>query len=139
MSPEPLLPQLKKLGVAVAPGGGGAVKVFHMSDIQNIEALLHLHYLRATTGVDDLGELFVHTSAMEYADTTAVQLGFERDGLPWISGGRDGVIDTLMKYQERGNAERIREHDQLLARYGLTRGTVVRYGFDVDFKVRVKP
>ena len=125
--------QLKRLGVPL--GDASRVEKFHMSDIQNVETIVHLHYLRTTVG-GELSDLIVHTASMKYAETTAIQTGYERSDVPLVTGGRETPIGNLLEFQENGDRARTREHDKLLEKYGMTRDTVMRWAFDIDFAVR---
>lgn len=118
-------------------GGAGTagVEKIHMSDIQNVETIVHLHYLRTVVG-GDLAELIVHTPSMKYAETTAIQTGYERNDLPFVTGGQETPIRDVLEFQEGGSPARAAEHDRVLAKYGFERDTVMLWGFDVDFFVR---
>jgi hypothetical protein len=109
-----------------------------MSDIQNVEAIVHLHYLREKVG-GEVGDLVQYTASMQYAETTAIQTGYARSGPPLVMGGQETPIRDVLEFQERGNRARRAEHDQILAKYGYNRDTVMLWGFDVDFLVRPTP
>jgi hypothetical protein len=130
------LHQMRKLGVPV--GGEGStpgIKKVHLSDIQNVETIAHLHYLRNTIG-GDLSDLVAHTASVKYAETTAVQSGYRRVDLPVVMGGQETPIRDLLEFQEGGNPQRRAENNAILARYGFDRDTVMRWGFNIDFPVR---
>jgi hypothetical protein len=130
------LHQMRKLGVPV--GGEGStpgIEKVHLSDIQNVETIVHLHYLRNTIG-GDLSDLVIHTASVKYAETTAVQSGYRRVDLPVLMGGQETPIRDLLEFQERGNPQRRAENNAILARYGFDRDTVMRWGFNIDFPVR---
>lgn len=129
--------QLKRLGVPLGGAGASSVEKFHMSGIENVETVVHLHYLRTTVG-GELDALVAHTASVAYADTTVIQAGYERTSLPFVSGGHEAPIRRLLEFQERGDAARIRANDQMLAKYGMNRDTVMLWGFDIDFFVRTK-
>jgi hypothetical protein len=127
--------QMKKLGVSLGGAGGRQVENIHMSDIQNVETVVHLHYLRCTLG-GELSDLTTHTASVKYAETTALQTGYVRSAAPLLSGGQESPIGSLMAFQEGGNPARIRENDEILKRYGFDRDTPMFWGFDIDFLVR---
>ena len=109
-----------------------------MSDIQNVETIVHLHYLRDQNG-GDLGDLVVHTPSIKYAETTALQSGYARADVPLVMGGQETPIDEVLDFQERGNPRRRQEHEEILAKYRYGRSTVMLWGFDIDFLVRPAP
>jgi hypothetical protein len=133
--------QMKKLGVPMGRAGQGdnaGIKTIHMSNIQNVETVVHLHWLREQVG-GSLSDLVQHTSSVKYADTTAIQSGYRRSDVPILSGGgEERPIRELLEFQERGNAKRIAENDAILAKYGYDRNTAMKWGFDVDFSVSVE-
>jgi hypothetical protein len=134
--------QMRKLGVpmvsAAPQAGEPGVKWIHMSDIQYVETVVHLHWLRENVG-GDLSDLVQYTASVKYAETTAIQSGYRRSDVPILTGGADTSIRGLLDFQERGNPQRIAENDAILAKYGFDRDTVMKWGFDVDFKVSVQP
>lgn len=130
------LHQMRKLGVPLgdkdnAPG----VEKIHMSDIQNVETVVHLHYLRKTVGGDP-SDLVVHTASVTYAETTAIQSGYQRSDLPVLLGGHETPIRVLLDFQEGGNPQRQAENNAILAKYGFDRDTVMLWNFSIDFPVR---
>lgn len=134
--------QLKRLGVpmggAAGQGGEPGVKRIHMSDIQYVETVVHLHWLRKNVG-GDLSNLVQYTASVKYAETTAIQSGYRRSDVPILTGGDDRPIRELLNFQERGNRQRIAENDAILAKYGFDRDAVMKWGFDVGFSVSVEP
>jgi hypothetical protein len=131
--------QMRKLGVPLgAPGQPSGVRMIHMSDIQNVETIVHLHYLRTTTG-QGYSDLVRHTASVKYAETTATQTGYHRSDEPVITGGGTTPIRDLLEFQEGSHAQRAAENDQILARYGFNRDTPMRWGFDIDFQVAPDP
>ena len=68
---------LHGLGLRAGPFAvPGLVTSIKMSTIQNVEAIVHLHWLRQRYPAADLSDLVVHTASVEYAETTAVQCGY---------------------------------------------------------------
>jgi hypothetical protein len=133
------LHQMRLLGVPAGDASAGAgVRTIHMSDIQNVETIVHLHYLRNTIG-GDLSDLVEFTASVKYAETTATQTGYQRAGTPKVSGGQESPIGDILDFQENGNPKRRAANDALLQRYGYDRHTVMHWGFDVDFAVRPIP
>jgi hypothetical protein len=128
--------QMRKLGVPL--GGHGnvhEVETIHLKEIQNVETIVHLHYLKNTMG-GDLSDLVAHTASVKYAETTAIQSGYRRSDLPVLLGGNETAIRVLLDFQEHGNPQRRAENDAILARYGFDRDTVMRWNFSIDFSVR---
>jgi hypothetical protein len=114
----------------------GVVASIKMSTIQNIETILHLHWLRLQHPGTDPSELIVHTASVQYAETTAVLCGYRVTGARYVVGGEwEEPIDLLMNHFEAGNLNRVAENDQSLARYSLTRATVMKQNFDVELTV----
>ena len=133
------LHQMRLLGVAMGDVGGGAgVQKIHLSDIQNVETIVHLHYLRQTIG-GDLSRLVEFTASVKYAETTAIQSGYERAGVAVLTKGQESPIREVLEFQEQGNWKRVAENNKILAKYGFFRDTVMRWGFDIDFPTRPKP
>ena len=133
------LHQMRELGVPLGgEGGAPGVEKVHLSDIQNVETVAHLHYLKNTIG-GDLSDLVVHTASVKYAETTAIQSGYRRADLPILTGGQETPIRVLLEFQEAGNAQRQAENNAILAKYGFSRDTAMRWGFDIDFPVRPAP
>jgi hypothetical protein len=130
--------QMKMLGVEVG-GGASGVQSIHMSDIQNVESIVYLHWLRKQYPGVPLDQLIEFTPSVKYADTTAVQTGYARVGTPKVKGGQLKAIEYIMDFQEAGNDTRKAENNALLAKYGFDRNTVMLLGFDIDFPVVSKP
>ena len=76
---------------------------------------------------------------MKYAQTTAIQSGYERSSSIRVSGGSETPIRGLLEFQEGGSGQRILENDAILARYGFDRDTAMLWGFDIEFAVKSKP
>jgi hypothetical protein len=128
--------QMKKLGIEVGDSAlGSNIERIHMSDIQNVETVVHLHWLKKNVGgaVDDL---IAHTASVKYAETTAVQSGYERLGDLMVTGGSEGPIKELLEFQEQGSLKRRQENDVILTRYGFDRDTVMLWRFNIDYRVR---
>jgi hypothetical protein len=130
--------QMKRLGVPVGQGAAG-VSSIHMSDIQNLETIVHLHWLKLQHPGSSINELIEFTASVKYAETTATQTGYKRSGPPSVTGGGNEPIGDLMDFQEKGNPTRIAESKALLDRYGFNRNTVMHWGFDIDFPVMSQP
>ena len=130
--------QMRMLGVPLGGNGTVGVEKIHLSDIQNVETIVHLHYLRERYGHDPAA-LIEHTASVKYAETSAVQTGHERSGSPILVGGAESPIRELLEFQEAGNPKRRADNDKILANYGFDRDTVMLWGFDIDFPVGAKP
>lgn len=128
--------QMKRLGVSpgYAPGRPGVETVI-MSNVQNLDTIVHLHYLRDQLGGEP-SALIHHTKSVDYAESTIVQLGYERVGQPTVTVRSESSIRPICQLQAGNNPWRIAEHDRLLARYGYDRDTPMYWGFDIAFPVR---
>lgn len=127
--------QLKRLGV---PAGDKAVKQIVMDDIQNVETIIHLHWLRKQYPAATLDELIVQTASVKYARTSAIQSGYEPAGACKLIGGREAKIKDLLDFQARGAPGRTAEHDALLKKYGFTRDEEMLQSFNISFGVTPK-
>jgi hypothetical protein len=131
--------QLKRLG---ATAGQGAMKEFAMRDIQNVETIIQLHWLRKQYPAKSLDELVAMTASVKYARTTAVQAGYEPGPCKLHGGDESEQIRALLSFQEQGNATRIAEHKALLEKYGFDgvrdRKTKMLMGFDITFPLTQK-
>jgi hypothetical protein len=128
---------LKKwLGRSLA--GEAVITKVKMSTIQNIETIVHLHWLQQKHPGASRDALLIHTASVRYAETTLIQSGYRREGgVRFIRGPMReiGVIGDLMNFQEDGNLARIKEHNDLLARHGFDRNTIMEWNFDIEFDV----
>jgi hypothetical protein len=130
------LHQMRELGVPL--GGEGrtpGIEKVHLSDIQNIEAVVHLHYLKNTIG-GDLSDLVVHTASVKYAETTAIQSGYRRVDLPVLVGGPRNADTGIARVSGGWQSSATGRNNAILAKYGFDRDTVMRWGFNIDFPVR---
>ena len=141
------LHQMRLLGVPSGNSGGSpGIATVHLSDIQNVETVLHLHYLRSTIG-GDISALVLRTATMKYAETTALQAGHRISGPPVLSKGKELPLRGFFTFRElqgsrmrrdaqiTADPDMVAEHDALLAKYGCTRDTVVYWNFSIDFPV----
>jgi hypothetical protein len=128
---------LYRLGIRTGPfATPGVVTSIKMSTIQNLEAIMHLHWLRQRYPATGLSELVVHTASVEYAETTAVQCGYRLLGITYMTGGEEETeIGILLDHFEAGNPVRRSGHDGLLARFGLNRLTAMKWNFDIELTV----
>jgi hypothetical protein len=114
----------------------GLVTSIKMSTIQNLDTIVHLHWLRQQFPATDLNGLVAHTSSVEYAETTAVQCGYQIAAIEYVAGGEwEDAINVLLNYFEIGNPQRMADNDKLLARYSFNRHTVMRQNFDIELSV----
>ena len=129
--------QLRQLDVPMGNvGADEGMRMVHMSNIQNLEAIVHLHHLRKTVG-GDVSDLIAFTPAMEYAETTVTQAGYERAGRPEVKGStREAPLHRILDAQAAGDPAVIAKQDELLKTYGFTRDTPMMWGFDIHFHVR---
>jgi len=91
--------------------------------------------LKTTVG-GNLSELIAHTHSVQYAETTAVQAGYQRSGDPVVTGGTTTAIRPFVWHQEQNNPKCVADNDRILAKYGFTRDTAMLWHFDIDFPVR---
>lgn len=128
--------QLKLLGVPDGHGAQAAVTSFKMSTIQNLESIVHLHWLRQQYPASALSDLVVHTESVDYAETTAVQCGYRLIAVRYIPAGEwESEIGDMLVHFEAGNSQRRSEHDELLARYSVDRQTVMKQNYDIELSV----
>jgi hypothetical protein len=114
----------------------GVVASIKMSTIQNMETIVHLHWLRQQYPDATLGYLIVHTASVDYAETTAVQCGYTCVGTEYVAGREwEDEIGNLMDDFEDGNAAWKAAHDNLLARFSFSRRTVMKQNFDIEISV----
>ena len=130
--------QMKLLGVPVGEGAAG-LRSIHMSNIQNVETIVHLHWLQQKYPGMAMDQLIEFTPSLKYADTTATQTGYTRSGTPKVTGGEQSPIREIMAHQENGKPDLIAKNKALLDQYGFDRKTVMYMKFDVDFQVVPKP
>jgi hypothetical protein len=122
-----------RTGPFVAPGVVSSIK---MSTIQNLEAIMHLHWLRRRYPTTDLSALVVHTASVEYAETTAVQCGYRLLEIKYVTAGEaEAEIGRLLDHFEAGNPARRSENDALLSRFYSDRLTVMKCNFDIELSV----
>jgi hypothetical protein len=116
--------------------GPGVLTSIKMSTIQNVETILHLHWLRQRHAGVDLSALIAHTASVEYAETTAIQCGYRVVGTRYVASGEyETAIDVLLTFVENGNLNRRSENDNLLARYSSDRSTVMKWNFGIELFV----
>lgn len=114
----------------------GLVTSIKMSTIQNVEAIVHLHWLRQRYPTTDLSDLVAHTASVEYAETTAIQCGYQLVGTRYVAAGEwADEIGLLLSHFEAGNSQRVAENDNLLARFSFDRQTVMKQNFDIELSV----
>jgi hypothetical protein len=128
---------LHRLGQRAGPfAAPGVVTSIKMSTIQNVEAIVHLHWLRQRYPAADLSDLVVHTASVEYAETTAVQCGYRLVGTKYVAAGEwENEIGILLAHFEAGNPQREADNDNLLARFSFDRQTVMKQNFDIELSV----
>lgn len=114
----------------------GLVTSIKMSTIQNVESVVHLHWLRNRHPTTGLSDLVAHTASVDYAETTAVQSGYRLAGTVYIAAGEwENEIGALLSYFEDGNQQRKAENDTVLARFSFDRRTIMKQNFDIDLSV----
>jgi hypothetical protein len=131
--------QMKMLGVPLA-GQGGLLKV-KMSTIQNVETIVHLHWLRQRWPNLTMDELISQTASVKYAENSLIQSGYQRTGnARFIPGDEaEAPIRKLLAHMAGGKPTRIAEHTALLQKYGFERDTVMKWNFDIEFDVAPIP
>jgi hypothetical protein len=134
--------QLKRLGVPAGDASG--VKQVWMDNIQNVETIVQLHWLRKQYPLATPDELIAQTASVKYARTSAIQSGYQPAGAYKLSGGYYEKIGVLLRRQEVdaetriAAPKRIAEHDALLEKYGFTRETEMLRNFNISFGVAPK-
>ncbi len=114
----------------------GVVASIKMSTIQNLETILHLHWLRQRHRGVALSELITHTASVQYAETTAIQCGYRVVEARYVPADEwENEIGILLAHFEAGNPQRHAEHDRLLARYLFDRQTVLKQNFNIELAV----
>jgi hypothetical protein len=114
----------------------GRLSSIKMSTIQNLDSIVHLHWLRQRFPGADLSDLVVHTASVDYASTTAVQCGYRVLATKYRSAGEwEDRIGVLMDFFEAGNPRQIADNNQLLARFSLNRQTVMKQNFGIELSV----
>jgi hypothetical protein len=128
---------LHRVGLRGGPfAAPGVVTSIKMSTIQNLEVIVHLHWLRQRYPATDLSDLVVHTESVKYAETTAVQCGYRLAGTKYIAAGEsEDEIDILLALYEDGNPQRQADHDNLLAHFSFDRQTVMKQNFDIELAI----
>jgi hypothetical protein len=122
-----------RAGPFAAPG---LVTTIRMSTIQNLEAIVHLHWLRQRYPAADLSDLVAHTASVEYAETTVVQCGYRLVGKRYVPAGEwEDEIGNLLAHFEAGNRHREVDNDNLLARFSFDWQTVMKQNFDVEISL----
>jgi hypothetical protein len=123
----------RRAGSPSAPGQLSSIK---MSTIQNVETIVHLHWLRQRFPTTGLSDLIAHTASVEYAETTAVQCGYRLVGTRYIAAGEwENEIGFLLSHFEAGNPQRKADNDTLLTRFSFDRQTVMKQNFDIELSV----
>ena len=114
----------------------GVVTSIKLSTIQNLEVIMHLHWLRQRYSATELSDLIAHTASVEYAETTAVQCGYRHLETKYVTAGEwENRIEVLLSFFEDGNLQRQVEHDKLLTRFSFDRRTVMKQNFDIELSV----
>jgi len=122
-----------RAGPFASPGVVGSIK---MSTIQNVEAIVHLLWLRQRYTAAELSDLVIHIASVEYAETTAVQCGYRVLRTNYVKAEEwERPIEMLLTHIEDGNGQREQEHDDLLARFSFDRQTVMKQNFDIELSV----
>lgn len=112
----------------------GALRTIRMRQIQNIDTIIHLQWMRERHPGAPLGGLIAHTASVGYGETTATLCEYRVEQRSVI-GGDLAPIGTLLAFQEQGNALRAAKHDDLLRRFGYLRSTRMLMNFDIDLAV----
>lgn len=122
-----------RAGPFAAPG---VVTTIKMSTIQNVETIVHLHWLRQRYPGADLSELIVRTPSVEYGETSATQCGYRVVNTRYVAANeREDRIGDLLSHFEAGNPQREADHNNLLARFSFDRQTVMKQNFDIELSV----
>jgi hypothetical protein len=126
--------QFKRLGIPAAGGAGGAFKKIHMSSIENIETVMHLHWLRKEFPHMTDGERIMHTASVRYTIGTLRQMGYQPVGdFKVIGTGHRPRIGILL--DETSDPAIKKEYTEILEMYGFDRNESMESNFDITFSV----
>jgi hypothetical protein len=128
--------QMKKMGVAYA-----GASTFVMAQIENVETILHLAWLRRKYPSVSPDELIRYTASPKYAETTIIQSGRKVTGAK-LKGGAPEKIGALMHSEEldmgapgsAGHEALKKKHEGLLAAYGFTRDDELFMKFYIELQ-----
>lgn len=114
----------------------GLVTSMKMSTIQNVEVIVHLHWLSNRYPATDLSDLVAHTASVDYAETTAVQSSYQLASTMYVPAAEwENEIGALLNWHEDGNLQRKADNDTILARFSFDRQTVMKQNFDIVLSV----
>ncbi len=130
--------QMKILGVPVGEAAANTIK-FHLDAIEDVQTIVHLHWLRQRFPERSVSSLLEFTETMKRAETTVAQTGYKRAGELIVNGGKTKPISEILKLQEGSNRQRQEENEALLKKYGFNRDTEMYVSFDIDFPVIKNP
>lgn len=126
--------QLKLLGVPAGHGDAPEkVKSFRIKTVENVETILHLHWLRQRFPAANLNELVALTASVDYTRTCIEQCGYRVDTIKYDAGEEyEEAIGELLK-EDDVIAKPV--NDAILLRYGFVRETVMWRNFDIVITV----
>jgi len=129
-----------------APGSAGGIQSVRLSQIQNMETLVHLQWLRQRYPQAALEDLVADTAIVKYGETIANQAGYRVVHIEvdmsnsWMTtaGEQSDYYARPARAQIRGmTPEAVRlENQRVLARFGISPGAPLPANFDVVLHVR---
>lgn len=145
-SGTPTVTYLTLRQLKMAGGQFGQLQTVKMSTIQNIESLLLYHHLTAQ-GVPPW-EAVKQTHSVKYAMTSVQQAGHtildveidltgprvRKEQIGWLMSAQENSATT-----EALRSEKVRKHEELLTKYGMTRSDKVVIDYDIYFELAPHP
>ena len=110
----------------------GFARSLKMSTIQNAPTVVHLHWLIDRYGVDRMHDLIQHTFSYGYGRTVAVQCGYRAVRSYVVGDIWQSPVGEMLDNLASGQAVIQKQHQNILTLHGYTRGTVMRWNFDIE-------
>ena len=129
-----------------APAGAGGVRTVRLHQIQNMDSVAHLEWLRRRYPNAALKDLVPDTAIYKYGETIANQSGYRVVGVEVDTSGMvkstpaeltEHYARPVSAREQRGmtpDAVRL-EHQQILDRFGIDANAPVNIDFDIVLKV----
>ena len=141
------LQQMRAAGIPYgAPASGGGVRLIQLHEIQNMDTLAHLQWLRQRYPQAELKTLVPDTAIYKYGETIANQAGYRVVGVEVdTTNAFTQPADELTRFYSgtaRARAQRGMtsgevqlEHQQILDRFNVDSGTPLLVNFDILLRV----